>query len=116
MNKKDVKKGLVPYLFMILIMLGVFYVFNVMNKDINNLTYNEFMEELSEGNVDSLYITPRGNAQTYEVSGTLKGYKDNESFFSRLPMSESVMKKIVEYSSGRCDRCLLCARRYSYGD
>ncbi len=98
MNKKEVKRGLVPYLFMILIMLGIFYVFNVMNKDINNLTYNEFMEELNEGNVESMYITPRSNAKTYEVTGSLKGYKDNESYFSRLPMSEEVMKKIVELS------------------
>ena len=48
MNKKDVKKGLVPYLFMILIMLGIFYVFNVMNQDVHNLTYNEFVEKLIE--------------------------------------------------------------------
>ena len=98
MNKKDVKKGLVPYLFMILIMLGIFYVFNVMNQDVHNLTYNEFVEKLNDGEIKNLYITPRSNAQTYEVTGSLNGYKKNESFFSRLPMSEQVMKKIVEAS------------------
>ena len=98
MNKKDVKKGLVPYLFMILIMLGIFYVFNVMNQDVHNLTYNEFVEKLNGGEIKNLYITPRSNAQTYEVTGSLNGYKKNESFFSRLPMSEQVMKKIVEAS------------------
>ena len=98
MNKKEVKKGLVPYLFMILIMLGIFYVFNVMNKDVNNLTYNEFISELNDGTIETMYITPRSNAQTYEVTGTLKGYRKNETFFSRLPMSEEVMKKIVEAS------------------
>ena len=98
MNKKDVKKGLVPYLFMILIMLGIFYVFNVMNQDVHNLTYNEFVEKLNGGEIKNLYITPRSNAQTYEVTGSLNGYKKKESFFSRLPMSEQVMKKIVEAS------------------
>ena len=98
MNKKDVKKGLVPYLFMILIMLGIFYIFNVMNQDVHNLTYNEFVEKLNGGEIKNLYITPRSNAQTYEVTGSLNGYKKNESFFSRLPMSEQVMKKIVEAS------------------
>ena len=96
MNKKEVKKGLVPYLFMILIALGIFYVFNVMNQDINNLTYNEFMNELENGTIKSIEITPRNSAQTYEISGKLKGYKKNESFFTRLPKSEEVMKKIVE--------------------
>ena len=98
MNKKDLKKGLVPYLFMILVALGIFYVFNVMNQDINNLTYNEFMNELNDGNIKTMYITPRNSAQTYEVTGSLKGYKENESFFVRLPKSEEVMKKIVESS------------------
>ena len=98
MNKKEMKKGLVPYLFMILIMLGIFYAFNVMNQDVNNLTYTEFIKELNEGTIEKMYITPRGSAQTYEITGTLEGYKENESFFTRLPMSEQVMKKIVEAS------------------
>ena len=98
MNKKEVKKGLVPYLFMILIMLGIFYVFNVMNQDVNNLTYNEFIKELNEGNIDKMYITPRTGAQTYEITGALEGYKKDETFFARLPMSEQVMKKIVDAS------------------
>ena len=63
MNKKEVKKGLVPYLFMILVALGIFYVFNVMNQDINNLTYNEFMNELENGTIKSIEITPRGSAK-----------------------------------------------------
>ena len=98
MSKKEVKKGLVPYLFMILIMLGIFYVFNVMNQDVNNLTYNEFIKELNDGTIEKMYITPRSSAKTYEVTGTLDGYKENESFFVRLPMSEEVMKKIVDAS------------------
>ena len=98
MNKKEVKKGLVPYLFMILIMLGIFYVFNVMNQDVNNLTYNELIKELNEGNIDKMYITPRTGAQTYEITGALEGYKKDETFFARLPMSEQVMKKIVDAS------------------
>ena len=97
-KKKDVKKGLVPYLFMILIMLGVFYVFNVMNKDVKDLTYNEFIEELNDGEVKEIYVTPRNSAQTYEITGSLKSYKENESFFVRLPKSDEVMKKIIEAS------------------
>lgn len=98
MNHKNVKKGLVPYLFMFLVIIGVFYVFNVMNTDIKNLSYNEFIGELTEGNVKNLTITARDNAKTYEVTGTLKDAKKNQTFFSRIPMSDSVMKKIVEAS------------------
>ena len=97
-NKKDVKKGLVPYLFMFLLILGIFYFLNIMNQDVKTLTYNEFISELNEGNVEELLITPRVSAQTYEVTGKLEGYKKNETFFARLPMSEEVMKKIVDVS------------------
>lgn len=97
-NNKSVKKGLVPYLFMILIMLGVFYVFNFMNTDIKKLTYNEFMSELSDGNIKDVTITARSSAKTYEVEGSLKDVKKDQTFFARLPMSEEVMKKIVDAS------------------
>ena len=97
-DKKTIKRGLLPYLFLALIMLGVFYVVNVMNNDVNVLTYNEFMHELNEGNIEKVQITARGSAYTYEARGTLEGYKDNETFFVRLPLSEQVMKKIVEAS------------------
>lgn len=97
-NKKNVKRGLVPYLFITIIMLGIFYVVNVMNTNVNKFTYNEFMSELNDGNIKSITITARGSAKTYEVTGKLKGYKKNETFFSRLPESEGVMKKIVDAS------------------
>ncbi len=97
-NQKNMKKGLVPYLFMFLIIIGVFYVFNVMNTDVKNFTYNEFIGELTEGNIKNLVITARDSAKTYEVTGSLKGAKKSQTFFARLPMSDAVMKKIVEAS------------------
>ena len=97
-NQKNVKKGLLPYLFMFLIIIGVFYVFNVMNTDVKNLTYNEFIGELNEGNIKKVTITTRDSAKTYEVTGTLKNAKKNQTFFARLPMSESVIEKIVDGS------------------
>ena len=89
-NQKNVKKGL--------IIIGVFYVFNVMNTDVKNLTYNEFIGELNEGNIKNVTITTRDSAKTYEVTGTLKNAKKNQTFFARLPMSESVIEKIVDGS------------------
>ena len=38
MNKKNVKKGLLPYLLLAVVMLGVFYFFNVFNQKVNILT------------------------------------------------------------------------------
>lgn len=98
MNKKTVKKGLVPYVFIFLIMIGIYYSFNIMNQKINVLTYNEFVEEISNGSIDKIEVTPRDRAKTYEIRGKLDNYKKNESFFVRVPLSEGVMKKIIDAS------------------
>ena len=97
-DKKTVRKGLLPYLFLALIILAVFYVVNVMNNDVNVLTYNEFMTELKEGNVKEVQVTARGSAYTYEVRGRLEDYDNHETFYARLPFSDEVMKKIVNAS------------------
>ena len=97
-DKKTVKKGLLPYLFLFIIMLGVLYVLNVMNNDIHELSYDEFIEQLDKNKITEIELIARGGGYTYEARGTLKGYKENETFYARLPLSEEVMKKIVAAS------------------
>ena len=85
-DKKTLKKGLLPYLFLLIIMLGIFYVFTVMNKVVHTLSYNEFIEKLDENKIAELHLIPRGNGHIYEVDGTLKDYKKNEKFEATLPL------------------------------
>ncbi len=98
-DKKIIKKGMLPYLFLILIMLGVIYLANYFNNTINVLTYNEFMSYLEDGKVEEVEVTPRDRAKTYELRGKIDGYSDNESFFVRVPLSDEVMKQLVDSSS-----------------
>ncbi|MBQ3297266.1 MAG: ATP-dependent zinc metalloprotease FtsH [Bacilli bacterium] len=79
-------------------MLGVLYVLNVMNNDIHELSYDEFIEQLDKNKITEIELIARGGGYTYEARGTLKGYKENETFYARLPLSEEVMKKIVAAS------------------
>ncbi len=97
-NKKVVKKGLLPYVFLLLIMLGIIYFVSVANQKVNVLTYDEFMTSLEDKEVKSIEVTPRDRAKVYEITGTLDNYKENESFFVRIPLSDQVMKKLVEAS------------------
>ena len=53
-DKKTIRKGLLPYLFLALIILTVFYVVNVMNNDVNVLTYNEFMSDNTVRKTDNI--------------------------------------------------------------
>ena len=97
-NKKVVKKGLLPYVFLFLVMLGVIYFVSVANQKVNVLTYDEFMTSLEDKQVEEITVTPRERAQVYEIAGKLDNYKENESFFVRVPLSDQVMKKLVEAS------------------
>ncbi len=97
-DKKNIKKGLLPYLFLIIIMLGVYYTFNVLNTDVKILTYDEFIDKLDKEKITELEIVTRGNAYTYEATGKLEGYKKNQYFTARLPLSEEVMRRIVNAS------------------
>lgn len=101
MDKKTIKKGLLPYLFIFVIMLGVFYFYTVAGQKVNDLTYDKFIEKLNKEEITELTIVTRGSGYVYDVSGKLEGYKKNESFESTLPLSDEVMKKIVKASDNQ---------------
>ena len=96
MNNKTVKRGLFPYVFLLIFILVCLLIFNSFNTTINKLTYDEFRKELTEGKIEELEITPKIRTQTYEIIGTLKNYKDNEYFELTLPISDEFIKKITD--------------------
>ena len=99
MNKNTVKKGLLPYLFLALLVFGVYYLFGVLNQKINVLTYNELTKALEEGKVVEMTITPKDRAVVYEITGKLDGYQENEHFFIRVPLTDSVVANILTAGS-----------------
>ena len=101
MNKKTVKKGLLPYLFLFLVMLGVVYFLNVANKKVNVITYDEFLGFASEGNVKEVNITPNSRASLYDVKGTLKSYGENEYFTFKMPLTDEVISNIMDLQSSK---------------
>ena len=101
MNKKTVKKGLLPYLFLFLVMLGVVYFLNVANKKVNMITYDEFLGFASEGNVKEVMITPNSRASLYDVKGTLKSYGENEYFSFKMPLTDEVISNIMKLQESK---------------
>ena len=96
MNKNAIKRGLLPYLFLVLIIFGVYYLFSVYNQKVNVFTYDQLVESLDSGKVTEVSITPKERAVVYEIRGKMEGYKENETFFSRVPLSDEVIKTIFE--------------------
>ncbi|MCI5966952.1 MAG: ATP-dependent zinc metalloprotease FtsH [Tenericutes bacterium] len=99
MNKNTIKKGILPYLFLVLFIFGVYYLFNVINNQPKTITYNELIQALDQGIVTEMAITPKERAVVYEITGKLKDYKENERFFIRVPLTDSVIKNVLEAGS-----------------
>ncbi|NLA33729.1 MAG: ATP-dependent metallopeptidase FtsH/Yme1/Tma family protein [Tenericutes bacterium] len=95
MKQKNLKKGILPYLLLLIFMVGIYYFFNLLNQKTNILTYDQFINEMNNDQIEEIVITPSVSASVYEVVGRLKDYEENEIFTVRLPLSETVINKII---------------------
>ena len=96
MNKKDMKKNVVPYILLIVLMFVLFYIYRLMSFKTYDLTYNEFMAKVSAGEVTELELTPSNDGGVYNIEGKLKNYKENESFEVVAPLSDEVVKELID--------------------
>ena len=95
MNKKEIRKGILPYAALIVIMLLIIYFFNVLNVKVNDLTYDKFVSALNNNEVKDIMVVPSIDGGIYTITGSLKDYKTNESFKTIVPISDEVMKQIT---------------------
>ena len=95
MNKKEVKKGLFSYLILFVLMFVIFYFFSLSKVKVNQFSYDQFINHMTSNEIKEISITPRSGAGIYEISGKLKSYGENESFYLKLPLSNEVVSRIL---------------------
>lgn len=100
MNKKEIKKSLVPYAFLLIFFIGCLIFFNIFDNKINDITYDEFIKNLNGGKVTELTITPKVRTKTYKLVGKFDDYKENESFILYIPFSDEFISKITDVKEG----------------
>ena len=98
MNNKTVKKGLFPYIFIFGFIIVCLLLVNNFNNKVNELSYDEFVKELENEKITELNIIPKISSKTYEVTGKLNDYDENETFILTLPQSDEFLTKITENS------------------
>ena len=94
MKRKNIQKNITPYIFLFLVILGILYFMENLNNKINTLTFTEFNEALNNNKVKEIYLTPQGSAGVYKITGTLKDYKENESFYLKVPLTDESITTI----------------------
>ncbi len=96
MNKKAIKRGLLPYLFLAIFLLCIMMVFSSLNKEVHEFTYGEFTDKVAKKEVKEITVTPKSRGSVYIISGKLKGYNNNESFTFNMPLTNETMVKLLE--------------------
>ena len=96
MNRKQMKRNFLPYVFLALFIVGVLFLFDSLNQKVNVLTYDEFMDMANQGKITEVQIVPKSRASVYEIRGIADGYNENETFFLRVPLSNDVLSEVLD--------------------
>ena len=94
-NKNKIKKGLLPYVLLIGLALFILFSSDIFDSKVNIITYDEFETALIQDEITELSIVPRDRAKIYEITGKLEGYEENETFFVKAPLSETVISRVL---------------------
>jgi cell division protease FtsH len=80
------------YLLIFLVVIGVVSFFNGTNQQTEQLTYDEFIQHLENGEVSEIAIRPERGV--LEVRGKLKNYEKDQSFLTYVTNSPQVSERI----------------------
>jgi len=96
MNNKNnkVKNGL-PYAILFGVIVFILIILEFQGSDVKTLTSGELLKELKNDTVTEIVITPNSNESVYYVEGKLEGYKENESFKTKIIPEE--ITNVIEY-------------------
>ena len=96
--KKETRRNIFSYVAIFAFFALVFFLYRTLTTTVNTFTYDEFIENLNDKKIDTLEITPKNSSSIYQIDGTLKDYKEGESFTLKAPLSETVISNILEKS------------------
>ena len=95
-DNKALRKSVLPYLIIAVVMLGLFYILTVMNNDVKVLSYDEFISKLEKNKITEMEVIARHSGYVYEITGKYTKSEKEVDFSATLPLSDEVMKRIVK--------------------
>ena len=87
-KQNDGFKNLLPYVVLAVVILVVISALGLQGSTVNELSTGELITELKENNVTEISITPKSDESVYYIEGKLEGYKETESFSTKVVASE----------------------------
>jgi cell division protease FtsH len=80
------------YLLIFLVIIGVVSFFNGNNQPREHISYDQFLEHLESGDIQSISIQPEKGV--YEIRGKLKGYDEDKYFLTYVWNSNNLLDRI----------------------
>ena len=71
-NNQEMKKGMFPYVLLLVIGIAIMFFYSTSNNNTKQLTYNQFNKALNKNNIKEVVITPSTDAYTYQITGKLR--------------------------------------------
>ena len=103
MNIKKTKKNmsLMPYVLLMVVIIGSYLFLNSLGTKINNLSYTELTNDLNNDKVTEISVTPKSGAGVYIITGKLENYAKNESFSVTVPYTDTVISSLYEVAESK---------------
>ena len=96
---KNTRRNLSPYLALILVIVVIYFLSTTIGSKVNNITFGTFKKNLADDKVETVEVAPNSKGAIYEITGKLKNYGSNESFYTTAALSDETINLINEYQS-----------------
>ena len=95
-KRSNLLSAMAPYIVLVAVFLIIF-VFMSGGSEPKELTTGELIQEIKQGNVTEITITPKSSEGLVYVEGKLEGYKKDESFISKIIATAEEVSYISDY-------------------
>ena len=96
-KKQDFVKTSFPYVILFVVIIMAFLFYNNARYEVHEITTGELISKINEEKVTEITIMPKSSESVYYIEGKLDGYKDGESFTSKVIGDE--LEIIVKYAN-----------------
>ncbi|MBR1416689.1 MAG: ATP-dependent zinc metalloprotease FtsH [Bacilli bacterium] len=83
-KKEDFVKTSFPYVILAIVIVVALLFYNNARFEVHDITTGELIKAINEEKVKELTITPKSSESVYYITGKLDGYKDGETFSTKV--------------------------------
>ena len=95
-KRNNLLSAMTPYIVLVAVFLTIFLFMGSGTKP-KELTTGELIQEIKEGNVTEITITPKSSEGLVYVEGKLEGYKKDETFIAKIIATSDEVTYITGY-------------------